>query len=101
MDCPSEERLIRMKLEGISAIQDLQFNIPERKLIVVHSENSEIESRLKSLGLGSELKEQSDIDWQSATSNDDFTEEDIIKRTEEITSQFINYLKQNSLIKQN
>jgi len=70
MDCPSEERLIRMKLESISAIQDLQFNIPERKLIVVHSENSEIESRLKSLGLGSELKEQSDIDWQSATSND-------------------------------
>lgn len=36
-----------------------------------------------------------------ATINDDFTEEDIIKRTEEITSQFINYLKQNSLIKQN
>lgn len=70
MDCPSEERLIRMKLESISAIQDLQFNIPERKLIVVHSENSEIESRLKSLGFGSELKEQSDIDWQSATSND-------------------------------
>lgn len=59
MDCPSEERLIRMKLEGISAIQDLQFNIPERKLIVVHTENNEIEGKLKSLGLGAELKEQS------------------------------------------
>ncbi len=70
MDCPSEERLIRMKLESISAIQDLQFNIPERKLIVVHTESSEIESRLKSLGLGSELKEQSQIDWQSAASSD-------------------------------
>lgn len=33
--------------------------------------------------------------------NDDFTEKDIIKRTEEITSQFINFLKQNNLIKQN
>lgn len=70
MDCPSEERLIRMKLEGISAIQDLQFNIPERKLIIVHTENSEIESKLTSLGLGSELKKQSIIDWQSASSND-------------------------------
>lgn len=36
-----------------------------------------------------------------AAINDDFTEKDIIKRTEEITSQFINYLKQNNLIKQN
>lgn len=70
MDCPSEERLIRMKLEGISAIQDLQFNIPERKLIVVHTESSEIESKLKSLGLGSALKEQILIDWKSASSND-------------------------------
>lgn len=70
MDCPSEERLIRMRLEGISSIQDLQFNIAERKLIVVHTENSEIESKLTSLGLGSELKEQSIIDWQSAASND-------------------------------
>jgi Co/Zn/Cd efflux system component len=70
MDCPSEERLIRMKLEGISAIQDLEFNIPERKLIVVHTESPEIENSLKSLGLGSELKEQSAIDWHKSASND-------------------------------
>ena len=70
MDCPSEERLIRMKLEGISAIQNLEFNIPERKLIVVHTESSEIENSLKSLGLGSELKEQTTIDWYLASSND-------------------------------
>lgn len=36
-----------------------------------------------------------------ATNNTDFTEQDITKRTEEITNQFINYLKQNHLIKQN
>ena len=31
----------------------------------------------------------------------DFTEQDITKRTEEITKQFINYLKENQLIRQN
>ena len=36
-----------------------------------------------------------------ATTNDDFTEQDIIKRTEDITNNFINFLKQNNLIKQN
>jgi uncharacterized protein with ParB-like and HNH nuclease domain len=36
-----------------------------------------------------------------ATTNNDFTEQDIIKRTEEISNRFINFLKQNNLIKQN
>ena len=60
-----------MKLDGISAIHDLQFNITERTLIIVHSENNEIERKLKSLDLGSELKEQSVIDWQSAKNKND------------------------------
>ncbi len=70
MDCPSEERLIRMKLEGISAIKNLEFNITERKLIIVHTENSDIEDKLKSLNLGSQLKEQFFVDWHSEASND-------------------------------
>ncbi|MDX9923715.1 MAG: hypothetical protein RBS48_03035 [Ignavibacteriaceae bacterium] len=37
MDCPSEERIIRMKLEGIEKIQNLQFDIPNRKLTVIHA----------------------------------------------------------------
>ena len=37
MDCPSEENLIRMKLDGISSIVNLNLNIPNRKLIVFHS----------------------------------------------------------------
>lgn len=36
-----------------------------------------------------------------ASNNTDFTEQDITKRTEEITNQFINYLKENQLIRQN
>lgn len=36
-----------------------------------------------------------------ATNNTDFTEQNITNRTEEITSEFINYLTQNNLIRQN
>ncbi|MBD0822517.1 cation transporter [Aestuariibaculum marinum] len=55
MDCPSEENLIRMKLEGLSNINHLDFDIPNRKLFVFHSESPEaIDSALKELNLGSQ-----------------------------------------------
>jgi Co/Zn/Cd efflux system component len=58
MDCPSEETLIRMKLEGLSMIKSLVFDIENRKLTVFHSEeSSEIENHLKELNLGSQLQE--------------------------------------------
>jgi Co/Zn/Cd efflux system component len=58
MDCPSEESLIRMKLEGLSTIKSLAFDIENRKLTVFHSEeNEEIEKHLKELKLGTEHKE--------------------------------------------
>jgi len=34
MDCPSEENLIRMKLDEIPGIKKLEFDIPDRKLTV-------------------------------------------------------------------
>lgn len=36
MDCPSEERIIRLKLEDHTEIQQLDFNIPGRELTVIH-----------------------------------------------------------------
>ena len=36
MDCPSEEQLIRMKLEGDANIQSLEFDIANRSLGVIH-----------------------------------------------------------------
>lgn len=55
MDCPSEENLIRLKLEGLENIKHLDFDIPNRKLNVFHHESSqEIESLLSELKLGSE-----------------------------------------------
>lgn len=53
MDCPSEENLIRMKLDGISNIASLDFDIPNRKLTVFHSgEIDQIEKSVIELNLG-------------------------------------------------
>ena len=53
LDCSSEENLIRMKLDGISCIANLDFDIPNRKLTVFHSgEIDEIEKSLIELNLG-------------------------------------------------
>ncbi|RZV63141.1 MAG: cation transporter [Flavobacteriaceae bacterium] len=53
MDCPSEENLIRMKLDRISSIANLDFDIPNRKLTVFHSgEFDQIENSILELNLG-------------------------------------------------
>jgi Co/Zn/Cd efflux system component len=55
MDCPSEERMIRLKLDGLQEIQKLEFDLDSRQLYVFHtSKNQEISDRLKELKLGSE-----------------------------------------------
>ncbi|MBI5009043.1 MAG: cation transporter [Bacteroidia bacterium] len=63
MDCPSEERLIRMKLDGLSNIKSLQFDIPDRKLTVIHSDDyNVINQRLDSLNFGSSFIESVNSD---------------------------------------
>ncbi|MGI9525525.1 MAG: cation transporter [Weeksellaceae bacterium] len=53
MDCPSEENLIRMKLDGIPSIVNLDFDIPNRKLTVFHNaETDQIEKAIIELKLG-------------------------------------------------
>ena len=63
MDCPSEENLIRMKLDGISSIANLDFDIPNRKLTVFHDGDvKQIEESVIELKLGGKkiLTEQTD-----------------------------------------
>jgi Co/Zn/Cd efflux system component len=56
MDCPSEENLIKLKLNDFSDIVNLDFDIPNRKLTIFHKENSaKIESAIDELNLGSKL----------------------------------------------
>lgn len=53
MDCPSEENLIRMKLDRISSIKNLDFNLRDRKLTIFHSEEiDQIETSIIELNLG-------------------------------------------------
>ncbi|TYB72612.1 cation transporter [Bizionia gelidisalsuginis] len=53
MDCPSEENLIRMKLDGLSGVKNLDFDIPNRQLTVYHSrEVTDIEASISGLNLG-------------------------------------------------
>jgi Co/Zn/Cd efflux system component len=67
MDCPSEEHLIRMKLEGVSSIVSLDFDIPNRRLTLFHSgEINQIENLIFDLNLGgkklsTELTDQTDF----------------------------------------
>lgn len=50
MDCPSEEQMIRMKLNGLTNIKSLDFDIAHRQLTVFHTDSSDqIFHRLDSL----------------------------------------------------
>ncbi|MCP4054770.1 MAG: cation transporter [Mesoflavibacter sp.] len=67
MDCPSEENLIRMKLDGVSGIANLDFDIPNRKLTVFHSgqinliEKSILELNLGGKRISTEKTDQTDF----------------------------------------
>ncbi|CCK77935.1 MAG: cation transport ATPase [Oleispira sp.] len=56
MDCPSEERLIRLIFDSIEPPVGLLFDIPERKVRVFHDGNlDEITLKIESLGFGAKL----------------------------------------------
>lgn len=58
MDCPSEEQLIRMKLDGQTEIQSMEFDIANRKLTVFHTGSHDgILHELESLKLDTSLIE--------------------------------------------
>ena len=66
MDCSSEEQLVKMKLQDISGVQRIAFNIPTRHVDVYHAGDSNlIEQALATLNLDSKLlvtKEESFVD---------------------------------------
>ena len=73
MDCPSEEQLIRMKLQDFDMVKSLEFDIPSRKLNVYHSGKPEpIFSALETLNLNTSLisTEESNAVLETDTSND-------------------------------
>ena len=70
MDCPSEENLIRMKLEGLSEIKKLEFDLENRILTVIHTEeNPEITTKLEELQLGSQKLESAITEYSLQKEN--------------------------------
>ena len=58
IDCPTEERLIRNRLQPIKGIDNLKFNLMGRELTVIHTldDDREILTALESLSLGATRK---------------------------------------------
>ncbi len=71
MDCPSEENLIRMKLDGIDGIRKLEFDLADRTLVVWHKGSADIiERSILDLDLGGKMLSTDsvgDIDIQEDT----------------------------------
>lgn len=63
MDCPSEEQMIRMKLESYNQIKHLDFDIPNRKLEVFHSGKiDEIHSAISKLKFNEKLLKTEEVE---------------------------------------
>ena len=61
MDCPSEERLIRMALDGLDGVEGLQCDLQARTLSVTHrGESGPLLARLEPLGLGARVVESAE-----------------------------------------
>lgn len=65
MDCPTEEQMVRMKLEGLEFIKDLQFDLSNRILIVIHKKHNDvITKKIDDLNLDSSLIKNEKIDGE-------------------------------------
>lgn len=62
MDCPTEEKLIRNRLQNMAGVDDLRFNLMERELTVRYSLESDetIEAALQDLDMAPARKDSGD-----------------------------------------
>lgn len=57
MDCPSEERMIRMALEPLDEVEGMRFDLEERTVAVVHRGPAQaVLAQLEPLGFGARLE---------------------------------------------
>lgn len=73
MDCPTEEKLIRNKLEGIAGVEEMRFNLMQRELTVRHSLKGDetIFSALEDLNMEPARKgeESADVEEHASTAS--------------------------------
>lgn len=62
MDCPSEEKLIRMALAGEPSVEHLEFDLGARTVTVFHESDSEVVlNRLIPLNFGASLRQSTEL----------------------------------------
>lgn len=70
MDCPSEENLIRMKMQDLDNILGLDFDLADRTLVVTHKGDYQlISEKLDTLNLDTKLIESVKIDTYEAVTD--------------------------------
>ena len=69
MDCPAEERLVRMALQDQAGIHHLEFDLEARRLVVQHvAEDTALLGRLLPLGFGATIRESALFETSAASS---------------------------------
>ena len=84
MDCPSEERAIRLAFDGINSIKSLSFDLQHRRLEVLHEGSpEEILSILLPLGFGAKLfqsQEATEVDEILLSQSSDADEKSALQK---------------------
>lgn len=83
MDCPSEERIIKMRLEEVQGIRNLDFDIPQRQLSILHEGSPEAILRaLIPLNFDATIKSSMNVDLASVnlSINDTYGESRLLKK---------------------
>ncbi len=63
MDCPSEEQMVRVKLDDVPSVKRLDFDLANRRLSVLHiGELEAIRMAIDSLNFGAELLETGEVE---------------------------------------
>jgi Co/Zn/Cd efflux system component len=88
MDCPSEEQLIRMKLEPLSEVKRIEFNIPDRRIVVYHDGPYQtIDTALTALQLGSTM-EHTEVSGDVVNTIHDAGDKDLLRKVLAINAGF-------------
>lgn len=75
MDCASEERIIRLKLEGTKGLEGLEFDLENRNVKVFHrGDAAEISPLIKSLKMGGKLISEEEQDAETIPSDNSVLE---------------------------
>lgn len=71
MDCPAEERLVRLALAPLAEVRTLEFDLASRRLRVVHAGPPEaVLARLDALGMGARLERKLELPAAPAAAGD-------------------------------